>query len=455
MCYAVGMEKNKRQVVRVAGVMLWVVAMASAISCGVPITEMESSQPAKVDDKVDDKVELTGPERLCMPAGEGQQWCYQSPRFGYKFGSVHGTAGVVTWFAQAGNLWGSTTGGLPLRLVYKNDKARIASVYAVSAEEAWAVGTEDGSGGTVPLVLRWDGKSWGNASGCEAVESGGIRCGVDVADWIGVDARPMGVYAAGGVPWVVGYTELDGKGAIWSVRAGLLTKEVLNLLDNTRLTSVWGSDASNVWVVGYDGTLLKWNGSAWAKQYSGTTARLNSVWGRDVSNVWAVGSSGTILKWDGSAWAAQYSGTMNTLTSVWGSDVSNVWAVGDYGTILKWDGSAWVAQASGTTSYLYSVWGSDASNVWAVGSTILKLNGSAWAKQYSVKDTYLTSVWGSDASNVWAVGDDGTILKWNGSAWAAQGSGTTERLNSVWGRDASNVWAVGGGGTILKLEKQP
>jgi hypothetical protein len=95
---------------------------------------------------------------------------------------------------------------------------------------------------------------------------------------------------------------------------------------------------------------------------------LRAIWGSDASNVWAVGDAGTILKWDGTAWSQQYSGTASSLYGVWGSDASNIWAVGDAGTILKWNGAAWSPQSSGTANILYSVWGSDASNIWAVGN---------------------------------------------------------------------------------------
>ena len=58
--------------------------------------------------------------------------------------------------------------------------------------------------------------------------------------------------------------------------------------------------------------------------------------GTDPNNVWAVGSGGKILKWNGSAWSAQTSGTTEFLNKVWGTDANNIWAVGDNGTILKW-----------------------------------------------------------------------------------------------------------------------
>ena len=72
------------------------------------------------------------------------------------------------------------------------------------------------------------------------------------------------------------------------------------------------------------------------------------MWGLDAKNVWAVGLSGTILKWDGTTWTAQASGSTASLSGIWGTSANNLWVVGDGGTILKWDGATWTTQASGT-----------------------------------------------------------------------------------------------------------
>ena len=82
-------------------------------------------------------------------------------------------------------------------------------------------------------------------------------------------------------------------------------------------------------------------------QSSGATNNLQAVWGADADNIWVVGDAGTILRWDGSKWHTQSSGTTGDLHSVWGT-AGNIWVVGDAGTILRWDGSKWRKQSSGT-----------------------------------------------------------------------------------------------------------
>jgi hypothetical protein len=76
--------------------------------------------------------------------------------------------------------------------------------------------------------------------------------------------------------------------------------------------------------------------------------RLYAVWGVDANNIWATGVNGTILRWDGSAWITQASGVTYTLVGIWGVDPNHVWVVGDNGVILFWNGSAWNKQQEGT-----------------------------------------------------------------------------------------------------------
>ncbi len=233
------------------------------------------------------------------------------------------------------------------------------------------------------------------------------------------------------------------------------------------LTGVWGNSTSDVYAVGYGGTIFHYNGTSWSSQTSGTTNNLYGVWGTSVTvdsvttvYVFAVGASGTILysSDDGSTWTSQTSGTTNNLYSVWVTSADStvyVFVVGASGTILYSSdkGSTWTSMTSNTTNTLYSVEGSGTSDVFAVGAsgTILHYNGTSWSSQSSGTTKNLYGVWDYNSSNVFAVGASGTILYSTGSgSWTAQTSGTSNKLYSVWGTASDNVFAVGVSGTILK-----
>ncbi|MFL5487195.1 MAG: Ig-like domain-containing protein, partial [Gemmatimonadaceae bacterium] len=157
---------------------------------------------------------------------------------------------------------------------------------------------------------------------------------------------------------------------------------------NETYTSVWGSTASDIFavrqfpqanfnIVGID----RFNGQSWTQSYSrqcsGCTLAVRAVWTGQTGTAIAVGDAGSILRYNGTSWNAEASGTAAHLRAVWGAAAAGpVFAVGDGGTILVNNGSSWTAQASGTAQPLYAVWGISASDVFAVGGagTILHYN---------------------------------------------------------------------------------
>jgi hypothetical protein len=72
-----------------------------------------------------------------------------------------------------------------------------------------------------------------------------------------------------------------------------------------------------------------------ASPYKGVTSTyLRSVCGRSGSDVFVVGTDGLILHYDGSAWRSMSNGTSSYLLGVWCIPGSDVYAAGNEGTIL-------------------------------------------------------------------------------------------------------------------------
>ena len=248
----------------------------------------------------------------------------------------------------------------------------------------------------------------------------------------------------------------DGGGSVsdggWRTLTGLTTQD---------LRGVWGSGPDDVWAVGLNGAILRWDGSSWAAVDGGSpNTSYFGVWGTvgdgGGSRVWAVGAgpggSGVIHHWNGSGWISQATACNTTLYGVWGSGPDDLWAVGASGKICHNDGSpSWTLVDSGTTSsnHLRGVWGSASNDVWAVGETaIAHWDGLGWATLADGGPPQgLYGVWGSGPSDVWAVGGAGTVLRYDGAAWAVDGS-PGAGLQGVWGGAADDVWTVGLGGTL-------
>jgi hypothetical protein len=235
--------------------------------------------------------------------------------------------------------------------------------------------------------------------------------------------------------------------SVWSFTTQMQGNNPPNTLDG-----VWGSSSSDVFAVGYSGTILHYNGSAWSTMTSRTSYPLYAVWGSSSSDVFAVGEAGTVLHYNGSVWSAMPSHTTIDLDGVWGSSSSDVFAVGEAGTILHYNGSVWSAMTSHTTNDLNGVWGSSSSDVFVVGEDgiIVHYDGTGWSSMNSSTDNVLWGVWGSSSSDVFVVGGAGTILRYKSGVWGNMTSGTRCSLYAVWASPLTDVFAVGGAGTIWR-----
>jgi hypothetical protein len=121
------------------------------------------------------------------------------------------------------------------------------------------------------------------------------------------------------------------------------------------LFDVWGSAASDVWAAGDQGTLLHWDGQAWALVDAGTSVRLSAVWGLRADDVYIAGASGTILHWNGKAWSVLQEGPSYTLYGVAG-DGEAVYAVGSAGTIVRREANGeFVLEATPTDVTLFGI----------------------------------------------------------------------------------------------------
>ena len=152
---------------------------------------------------------------------------------------------------------------------------------------------------------------------------------------------------------------------------------------------IWGTANNKMWAVGDKGSIIKCNttssycssSSYWTKETSGTTSNLKDVYGFSNTDIFAVGYDGAIVRYDGSKWTKMTTSTSTYFQGVWGSSPTNVFAVGhpifkSEDSIFRYDGSTWSRLAPPKTSYCNDVWGASASEVFVVCNyNILKYKG--------------------------------------------------------------------------------
>jgi hypothetical protein len=288
-------------------------------------------------------------------------------------------------------------------VVARNEDAALLSVSGTAAEDVWLVGADDGGG---PLVLHGDGERWTRENvapqgavwwvqalpdgSVYAAGSGGSVFERSAGAWARLptpelpDATVFGVWSPGaGELYAVG-AEQQGRGFLWHSAGGLWSEVPLPgglPLDEhgaaPGLFKVWGSSASDVWVVGDRGVVLHGNAAhGFARIASGSEQdRLFTVHGAadrvvmvgGSANGWALetGNDGLVdISPPGAA----------PLQGVCISARGELWTVGVAGNVYERAAgqSEWRDRFTGiAVQSLHAVWVDPQGGVWAVGGNVL------------------------------------------------------------------------------------
>lgn len=304
-------------------------------------------------------------------------------------------------------------------------------------------------------------------------------------DWLGLEMEstssapgPVAVLDSG---LVVGAH--PGTAILWAWVEDLVVQVPVTVADNRRswpahagpapadagFRALWGAAANNLFAAGHTG-LLRHQGTGWTFVDALRWRSLHDVFGLSATNVWAVGDEGLIARFDGTAWSAQrFDGTgvaphplsawtapaqRVSLRGVWGASPASVLAVGEGGTALRFNGTTWSVAATGTTATLTDVWGSG-TTAFAPTSDgrVVRITSTTAAPMAGLQAPgALHAVWGSSASNVYVVGDGGALYRYNGTSWTRIRLPTRVTLHAVWGTSASNVYVGGEGGTVYRFD---
>lgn len=335
-------------------------------------------------------------------------------------------------------------------------------------------------------VLRWDGRLWatyGAPFPADAGEAPAVH-GVWADDAVVIAVGDGGRAALRAV---------DGGG--WQLMAGA---------PEVALRAVSGRASDDVYAAGDDGTVIHWNGQAWATLFSLTTIDLNALWIRPGSSgdegVFAVGSGGQLVSLVDGAWkASQITAGSVVLEDIQGLDDGTLVAVGDKHTITikRPQAAAWQGQVSnderlrdlralasddgvlrifGAAGAVLIAsgpsWNLDAS-VGAVaglkdfavadgalggpivalarGGGGIQLAGDSWSTVSTRPEATLTD-FAEQAGVLWAVGGKGFLARRTGAGWSVVASGTSQDLFGITAVSDTRLIAVGARGTIVSIE---
>ncbi len=171
--------------------------------------------------------------------------------------------------------------------------------------------------------------------------------------------------------WAVGDNGLTAhlQDGAWTLGRITIASEVL--------VDVWFSPTPadpDAVAVGANGGVAILSGGTWTATEPLTVEDLTAVWGDGQGGIWVVGGNGTVLRWTGDAFAIEpVPAEGEDLYDVDGTGPSDVWVAGD-GRVLHFDGSAWSSepmQSGGYNSLVVT-----ATDVWVIDN-----NGTIHHKQ--------------------------------------------------------------------------
>jgi hypothetical protein len=366
---------------------------------------------------------------------DGQRWQQQTS------GTTEWLYGV--WGSDDSHLWAVGENGTLLRyngsLWTRESLATQMTFYAVwgsSSQDVWAVGYGDSA-------WHFDGSRWSSVP----LPQSGLLSSL----W-GSSAQDL---------WAVGYDFAGKAGVIWHYDGARWVR--YHSTPNLRLSTVWGRSPEQVFAAGEAGVLLAWNPTVgrWEEKPSGQVGWLYALLGPTASELWLAGQAGTLLRRDSTGITFDVSGPRRTFGTLWMQSSDDLWLAGEAGTVMHWDGHNLTTKPVGTLDRISGAWAASASDVWLVGDfgTVLRGDGTTFRPIPSGTTLELRSIWGSSSSDVYAVGQGGTLLHWDGTRFSSieAGQGGFSRpllLTHVWGRSASDVWITGEQGILLHFDGQ-
>jgi len=190
--------------------------------------------------------------------------------------------------------------------------------------------------------------------------------------------------------WLVGSLPIHGDGQFWSI----YDIRSMSGFENVSLSRAWGTNSSDIYFAGGQGSLIHYVNSNWTKIESGTTLPINDIWGaQSSSSQWEIlaiasnpdSSANMILQIypDNSVSKLSTNGLLPFSTGIWFVPEREYYVVGSgVGQKSSLNDPSWSVYPSGVvTSYASGgIRGNGTNDVFAAGSffEIVHYNGSTW-----------------------------------------------------------------------------
>lgn len=228
------------------------------------------------------------------------------------------------------------------------------------------------------------------------------------------------------------------------------------------LRAIWGSGPSDIVAVGNDGArgvIVQFDGNAWVES-DVSSAPLTTVWGSDAANVYAAGAGGTVLRRANGVWSAVDVGAGVAGGATWeavgGTGPADVYVVGGWsygaGRIAHFDGVSWHLDAQ---EALGDKMAGTCTAVWAFGPDDVQVacgygfhfDGAGWVSGGLPGVEF----WGTSSTiGHYAIGSSRSLGYMRGeSSWLVLPA--ISQVESIWGRSATDVYVAAGRPTATRI----
>jgi hypothetical protein len=197
--------------------------------------------------------------------------------------------------------------------------------------------------------------------------------------------------------------------------------------------SIFAFDESNIWITS-GSQITKWDGIRQTFRHT-TPVSINKLWGTDNSNIYAVGYNGQIARFNGTNWQRIESGTTLNINDIWGdfNQKTQEWEIlaacgnilhgrENERAIIKISNSnqASLLNSSGAIWPLNGVWFSVNKRYYVNGSGIYHTHNleENWiGEPLEITQFFIRRIRGNDINDTFGVGDYGETLHFNGLTW--------------------------------------